>query len=108
MPRRALGSARVGALRPQPDTALSDLLLMTTDDKRRGRRRRVLLGARITYRGRTSTDCTVRDLSDTGACLLVASPVGIPDTFDLVFADSAVKRCKLEWRKADKIGVSFA
>ena len=39
--------------------------------------------------------------------MLVASPVGIPDTFDLVFADGRVKRCKIEWRKADKIGVSF-
>ena len=81
---------------------------MTTDDKRRSKRRRVLLGARITYRGRTSTECTVRDLSETGACLLVASPIGIPDTFDLVFVDGTVKSCKREWRKANKIGVSFA
>ena len=80
---------------------------MTTADNRKNRRRRVLLGARISYRRRTSTECKVRDLSDTGACLLVASPVGIPDTFDLVFADGRVKSCKLEWRKADKIGVSF-
>ena len=40
--------------------------------------------------------------------MLVASPVGIPDTFDLVFSDGRVKSCKLEWRKANKIGVSFA
>ena len=81
---------------------------MATDDKRSNRRRRVLLGARISYRGLgTSTECRVRDLSDTGACLVVASPVGIPDTFDLVFADGTVKPCKIEWRKAEKIGVSF-
>jgi hypothetical protein len=49
----------------------------------------------------------VRDLSETGACLLVASPIGIPDTFELVFTDGAVKACKVEWRKADRIGVSF-
>lgn len=78
-------------------------------DKRSNRRRRVLFGARISYRGLgTSTECRVRDLSDTGACLVVATPVGIPDTFDLVFADGAVKPCKVEWRKLDKIGVSFA
>jgi hypothetical protein len=39
--------------------------------------------------------------------LVITTPVGIPDTFDLVFASGAVKPCKVEWRKADKIGVSF-
>ena len=81
---------------------------MATGENRKIRRRRVLLGARISYRGLgTSTECRVRDLSDIGACLVVASPVGIPDTFDLVFADGAVKSCIVEWRKAEKIGVSF-
>ena len=81
---------------------------MATDDKRRNRRRRVLKGAKISFRGLgTSTECRVRDLSDIGACLVVASPIGIPDTFDLVFADGVMKSCKVEWRKADRIGVSF-
>jgi len=81
---------------------------MATGDKRKTRRRRVLLGARISFRGLgTSTECRVRDLSDTGACLVIASPVGIPNIFDLVLADGAVRRCKVEWRKAEKIGVSF-
>jgi len=79
-----------------------------TDDKRRIRRRRVLLGARISHRGLgMSTECRVRDLSDTGACLVIASPVGVPDTFDMMFADGVAKPCKVEWRKADKLGISF-
>ena len=49
----------------------------------------------------------MRDLSETGACLVIASPVGIPDTFDLVLVGGVVKPCKVEWRKADKISVSF-
>lgn len=81
---------------------------MTTPDKRRTRRKRVILGAQISSRGlATSIDCRVRDLSETGACLLVASPLGIPDTFDLALNDGSFKPCKVEWRKADRIGVSF-
>ena len=82
---------------------------MTIDDRRVPKRRRVLLGGKISSRGlATSIDCRVRDLSNSGACLLVASPVGIPETFDLVFTDGSIKRCKVQWRKADKIGVSLA
>ena len=82
---------------------------MRTGDKRNRRRRRVLFGARISFRDLgTSSECRVRDVSDTGACLVIPSPVGIPDTFDLVLADGAVRWCKVEWRKADRIGVSFA
>lgn len=81
---------------------------MPMKERRTKMRRRVLLGARISFRGlATSIDCRVRDLSEAGACLVIASPVGIPNTFDLAFANGVVKPCKVEWRKADKIGVSF-
>ena len=82
--------------------------MATDDNKRKTPRRRVILGAQISSRGlATSIDCRVRDLSEVGACLLVASPLGIPDTFDLAFNDGSIKPCKVEWRKADRIGVSF-
>jgi len=81
---------------------------MTTEDRRGPKRKRVLLGAKIASRGlATSIDCRVRDLSDSGACLLVASPLGIPETFDLVLNVGSIKQCKVEWSKRDKIGVSF-
>ena len=42
-------------------------------------RRRALKGARIVFKGHGATiDCTVRNLSDRGACLNVESYVGIP------------------------------
>ena len=51
---------------------------------RKETRRRVLKGAQIAFKGRGAViDCMVRDLSDGGACLKVASPIGIPDTFEL-------------------------
>ena len=79
-------------------------------NKRRSPRRRVLKGGKISFDFLgTSTDCTVRNLSDTGACLVVESQVGIPNDFDLILeSDRTTKRCHVEWRTNNKIGVSFA
>ena len=56
------------------------------EDKRQIRRTRVLKGAKIMFDGHASTiDCTVRNLTATGACLNVASPVGIPSNVRLEF-----------------------
>jgi hypothetical protein len=78
-------------------------------ESRRAPRHKVLKGAKISFHQlMTSTDCTVRNLSDTGACLVVNSQVGVPDDFDLVLdSDHSVKRCHVEWRAGTKIGVSF-
>ncbi len=62
-------------------------------ERRNDARRRALKGARIVFKGHNALiDCTVLNLSDLGACLKVESPIGIPDTFDLVLdnAPSAV------------------
>ena len=69
----------------------------------------MLKGARISQFGLgTSTECRVLNLSESGACVVVASLVGVPETFDLVFRDGTVRHCLFEWRTAEKIGVSFA
>jgi hypothetical protein len=73
------------------------------------RRRRALKRARITFKGRWATiNCTVLNLSDLGACLKVESPIGIPDTFDLVLDHTPVRACRVPWRKATQIGIAFA
>jgi hypothetical protein len=73
------------------------------------RRRRALKGARIVFKGHGATiECTVRNLSDLGACLNVESYIGIPDTFDLVLDNAPVRSCRVTWRKATQIGVAFA
>jgi hypothetical protein len=78
-------------------------------NNRRTPRHRVLKGAKISFHQLgTSTACTVRNLSDSGACLLVESQAGIPNDFDLVLDSSkAVKHCRVQWRVGRKIGVSF-
>ena len=73
------------------------------------RRRRALNRARIAFKGRRATiDCTVLNLSDRGACLKVESPIGIPDSFDLMLDHAPVRCCRVTWRKATQIGVEFA
>ena len=72
-------------------------------------RGRTLKGARIAFHhDRSVIDCVVRNRSDTGACLQVASPLGIPDEFDLIAdADDARRPCRVVWRTEKRIGVEF-
>ena len=57
-------------------------------------RHRVLKGARIAFKDRAATiDCVIRNLSVRGACLIVETPVGIPDmilSFCLITRPSAI------------------
>ena len=47
----------------------------------------------------------MRNLFETGACLEVASPVGIPDDFVLQIKPEERKRVHVAWRSANRIGV---
>jgi hypothetical protein len=81
---------------------------MNAQKERSTARGRVFKGAKITFRRRTATiDCTVRDISDGGARLLLASVVGIPDSFELTIPGEPVRQCRLVWRKSEQIGVAF-
>jgi hypothetical protein len=82
---------------------------MPIEEKRRVRRARVLKGAKIVFKeGASIMDCTVRNISDTGACLNVASPIGIPAKFELILDDGRPRRtCRLAWQSTDRVGVVF-
>ena len=49
------------------------------DEHRAAPRRRLLKAGKIMFGGGAVIDCTVRNLSETGAALEVISPVGIPE-----------------------------
>jgi len=72
-------------------------------------RHRTLKAGKIVFNRQTSiVDCTVRNLSDTGACLLAPSTYGIPDSFDLLLEpEKRNRRCRVAWRTDTRIGVSF-
>ncbi|MDB5580153.1 MAG: hypothetical protein JWR80_5329 [Bradyrhizobium sp.] len=70
-------------------------------------RHRVLKAGMIEFGG-GAIDCTIRNMSDTGAALDVASPIGIPDRFGLILsADGRCLPCHVVWRKEKRIGVAF-
>src|SRR4030088_2054743 len=72
-----------------------------TQERRIVARRRALKRAQIIFKGHWATiDCTVRNLSDRGACLNVETSIGIPDSFDLVLDHASVFDCFVTWRKS--------
>ena len=58
---------------------------------------------------RGSISCIVRNISVSGACLEVTSPLGIPDTFRLLVESDQIKRqCHVVWMRDKRIGIQFA
>ena len=81
---------------------------MNVTEHRISPRQRVLKGGTIAFGG-AGISCTIRNLSETGACLEVTSPVGIPECFTLVIdADRSSRSCQIVWRKEKRIGITFA
>ena len=78
------------------------------EEKRKSQRQRLLKGGTIMFGRAAGIDCVVRNLSETGACLEIASPLGIPDAFTLVISkDNMQWPCNVAWRSARRIGVCF-
>lgn len=78
------------------------------DEHRTAPRRRFLKAGRISFGGGAAFDCTIRNLSETGAALEVGSPVDIPERFTLVIAADHLRLpCRIVWRKETRIGVHF-
>jgi PilZ domain len=78
------------------------------DEKRRAQRHRALKSGSIRFNSDASIDCRVRNFSTVGACLEVASQIGIPDEFMLVIEHDHLKQsCHVIWRTATRLGVEF-
>lgn len=87
---------------------------MAADDtlaanKRRAPRLRVLKQGKIMLPNNlTIIDCTLRDLSDTGAKLLCPDAGAIPNEFRLVLpAGRTMRDAKVMWRRPEIVGVQF-
>jgi hypothetical protein len=77
-------------------------------ENRAAPRRHTLKGGRIVFNaGRSTIDCTVRNLSSKGAKLGVSSVVGIPETFDLMLDGHSRQPCRVKWRTLKELGVEF-
>ena len=78
-------------------------------DNRGHQRLRTYKGGSIIFGVAAAVDCTIRNMSESGAALEVESPVGIPDEFTLLIKPEFVKRnCRVVWRSAKRIGVHYA
>jgi PilZ domain len=78
--------------------------------RRRAPRMRTLKGAAITVpAGGTAVRCVVRNISETGACLELHSPVFLSHSFDLAFDDPdwTPRACRVVWRESRLLGVEF-
>jgi hypothetical protein len=79
------------------------------EERRKVPRRRTLKAGTIMFNRAGGIDCRVRNLSPQGACLEVASQVGIPAAFVLVIAyDHLRQPCQVVWRTSTKLGVEFS
>jgi PilZ domain len=77
---------------------------------RRETRLRTFLKGRIVFNnGNSSMDCLIRDISASGARLMLSQTATLPDGFDLIIpAKDRTHKATLRWRKADSVGVTFA
>jgi hypothetical protein len=81
--------------------------LRSLENNRAAPRQRMLKAGTIEF-GSSTIDCVVRNISETGAALEVASPVGIPAEFNLVISGNIAKRpCRVVWVRDKRIGVAF-
>jgi hypothetical protein len=81
---------------------------VSTGERRQAQRHRTLKAGSISFNRAGGVDCRVRNLSAAGACLEVASQIGIPDQFVLVIdSDQMTKPCHVVWRKATRLGIAF-
>jgi hypothetical protein len=94
------------------DVTHSSIELGEVDDRRKGADRRRLPRHKTWKNGRSiwpngdSSECIVRNLSETGAQLELRGP--IPNRFDLVVEGGQWRRsCSVVWRKENRAGVKF-
>ena len=87
----------------------SDVVDVTTAEQRRvAKRMRVLKSAKLILDDMRSIDCAVRDISATGAKVLIGSSNNLPDKFRLfMVADSTIRDVEIAWKRHDMIGVNF-
>jgi hypothetical protein len=78
-------------------------------ERRKNSRQRTLKSEKIVFNNRASViDCTIRNLTNAGAMLLVASTVGIPDSLDLLIETRRpLQACRVTWRRKEALGVVF-
>jgi diguanylate cyclase (GGDEF)-like protein len=94
---------------PRPILAGTEDPTMRTADFRRSPRQRVFKRGRILTPDSNSTiDCTLRNVSQTGAALRFDVFFALPEEFDLVLVGAGQKRrCRVRWQSGVDVGVQY-
>ena len=79
------------------------------ENHRSAKRQRVLKDGKIVFNSNSSViNCTIRDISETGARIICDNPGGVPDECRLVtLSDNVIRDAKVMWRRGDKVGLRF-
>jgi hypothetical protein len=79
------------------------------DEHRIATRHRSFLQGRIYFNHRrSSVDCLIRDISDTGAKLIFSDAVTTPEFVELHIPNKQeTYAAKVQWRRGDAVGVEF-
>lgn len=71
-------------------------------------RRRVIKGGKVVFnKGQSIINCSIRDLSEGGAKLLLSEVSIMPHSFELHLSDGRVMQCELRWARNGAFGVKF-
>lgn len=98
---------RLAQQRQSQDQCQAQPPVQVLDNQRAAPRQRVLKSGIIEFNGGT-IDCVVRNISETGTALDIASPIGIPPEFNLLLSGTRThQRCRVVWRAEKRIGVAF-
>ncbi|NIX78373.1 PilZ domain-containing protein [Microvirga terricola] len=78
-------------------------------EKRRSKRGRTLLDGRVIFNNRCSViDCTVRDISESGARITFAHLTQLPSEFELdIPRRGSVVRARVMWSNGKDAGIVF-
>ncbi|MCX7296623.1 MAG: PilZ domain-containing protein [Hyphomicrobiales bacterium] len=78
-------------------------------DKRRSRRRTMRYHAILVLGPDALRDCSLSDISDTGARISVEAAEELPDRFTLLLSGNGApqRTCRVVWRQPNQIGVDF-
>jgi CheY-like chemotaxis protein len=71
-------------------------------------RHKILKAGKIIYRNASCVmDCTILNISASGACIQPADAFDDPEPFTLKINNGPTRRCEVRWRSGGKLGVRF-
>jgi hypothetical protein len=79
------------------------------DERRASRRQKSFLRGIVYFdKRRTQMACMVRDLSESGARIVLSQAIALPDIIELQIPQrEEMVSARVQWRRADEIGLAF-